>query len=230
MISQHFKSISLLVISIFLSAISIHAQIGYQVSLLNTATGEPRANEKVTAKIELSNCDNNVVYSETQTGVTNEFGVLSLTIGNETSLANIDWSKFPMFISVTIDNVLIGKTQVMSVPYANAVVPLSKDILIGTWSGTKTEVNGTFVEKTTKCFVFNSNGNLTYIYNRSWDDRSENATYNGYYTISGDDIYCFYLCHEEYTTFHNDYEGIHLKYLNGKLYVVGSHGPSLTKQ
>ena len=86
---------------------SINAQIGYQVSLLNTATGEPRANERVTAKIELSNSDNNVVYSETQTGVTNDFGVLSLTIGNETSLANIDWSKYPMFISITVDNVLI---------------------------------------------------------------------------------------------------------------------------
>ena len=230
MISQHFKSISLLVISIFLSAISIHAQIGYQVSLLNTATGEPRANEKVTAKIELSNSDGEVVYSETQTGVTNEFGVLSLTIGNAQSLSTIDWSKYPMFISVSVDNVLIGKTQVMSVPYANAVVPLSKDILIGTWSGTKTIVSETSVEKTTKCFVFNSNGNLTYINNQSWDRVSENGTYNGYYTISGDDIYCFYLYHEEHTTYQNDYEGIHLKYLNGKLYVVGSHGPSLSKQ
>ena len=207
-----------------------NAQIGYQVSLLNTATGEPRANERVTAKIELNNSDGEVVYSETQTGVTNDFGVLSLTIGNAQSLSAIDWSKYPMFISVTVDNVLIGKTQVMSVPYANAVVPLSKDLVVGTWSGTKTEDSGTFVEKTTKCFVFNSNGNLTYIYNRSTDDWSENATYNGYYTISGDDIYCFYLNHEEYATFQNDYEGIHLKYLNGKLYVVGSHGPSLTKQ
>ncbi|MDO5447134.1 MAG: hypothetical protein Q4F34_05090 [Prevotellaceae bacterium] len=159
--------------------VALHAQIGYQVSLLNTATGEPRANERVTAEIKLHNCDDAVVYSEMQTGVTNDFGVLSLSIGNAQSLSAIDWSKYPMFISVTVDGVLIGKTQVMSVPYANAVVPLSKDLIVGTWKR-----------------VDPSNQYLYLYTNNTWETRYEDNDDDKYgmvgsYEIEGNTIYFY---------------------------------------
>ena len=179
------KRIVLLIFSLLCITFA-NAQIGYQVSLLNTATGEPRANERVTAKIELSNSDGAIVYSETQTGATNDFGVLSLTIGNAQSLSSIDWSNYPMFISVTVDGVLIGKTQVMSVPYANAVVPLSNNILMGAWHGSYTaniyesrqDSDGNYheyvVPKTMSySCTFHQNGT----YSLSKPNSSENGTY-----------------------------------------------------
>lgn len=112
------------------------AQIGYQISLLNTATGEPRANETVTVTVSLSNNASEVFYSETKQATTNDFGVLSLSIGNADTFANIDFTKMPFFIEVTANGVNIGKSQMLSVPvaeYAKRTGQLSPELLIGTW-------------------------------------------------------------------------------------------------
>lgn len=95
-----------------------YAQIGYQVSLLNTATGEPRANETVSCVIELKNSEGKVICSETKSATSNDFGVISLTVGNEKTFDNMDWSKLPLFVSVTIGGKLIGQSQVLTVPVA----------------------------------------------------------------------------------------------------------------
>ncbi len=46
----------LIIYAIILTGISLYssAQIGYQVSLLNNATGEPRADETVTVEIAIT--------------------------------------------------------------------------------------------------------------------------------------------------------------------------------
>ena len=56
-----------------------HAQIGYQVSLLNSATGKPRANETVKVEVTITDSKNSTVCSETQSVVSNDFGILSIT-------------------------------------------------------------------------------------------------------------------------------------------------------
>ena len=116
---------------------NLSAQIGYQVSLLNSATGEARANEKVTVNISLSNSEGTVFYNETKQATTNDFGVLNLTIGNKDTFEDVDFSKLPFFISVTVNGVLVGRTQILNVPVAEAakrLVPLDKNILQGTWT------------------------------------------------------------------------------------------------
>ena len=72
-------------------SISIYAQIGYQVSLLNSATGEPRANETVSISVAITNSEDKEIFSSTQSATTNDFGVLSLQIGNSTTFDNVDW-------------------------------------------------------------------------------------------------------------------------------------------
>ena len=89
----------------------VKAQIGYQVSLLNTATGEARANETVTVTVSLSNSAGEIFYSETKQSTTNDFGVLSLTVGNADTFKNVDLSKMPFYIEVTANGVMIGKSQ-----------------------------------------------------------------------------------------------------------------------
>ena len=104
--------------SIILFSLASHAQIGYQVSLLNSATGEPRANETVTCTITLTNAEGTVICSETKSAVSNDFGVLSLSVGNAGTFDNVDWSKQPFFVSASVDGNLIGKSQVLTVPVA----------------------------------------------------------------------------------------------------------------
>ena len=67
-----------------------NAQIGYQVTLLNFATGEPRANETVNVTVTISNSANAIVCSETKSATTNEFGILSVSVGSEGSFAKTD--------------------------------------------------------------------------------------------------------------------------------------------
>lgn len=101
-----------------LTAFAAKAQIGYQVTVFDTATGEPRANETITATISISDAAGSTICSDVQSATTDEFGVLSLEVGNSGTFANVDWSKLPLYISATVDGVMIGRTQVLSVPVA----------------------------------------------------------------------------------------------------------------
>lgn len=112
------KQKTILLLACLICAITSYAQIGYQVSLLNSATGEPRANETVSVSVAITNSEDAEIFSSTQSATTNDFGVLSLQIGNSTTFTNVDWSKLPFFISATVDGVMIGKSQILSVPVA----------------------------------------------------------------------------------------------------------------
>lgn len=131
------KSFLLLMLFTLCSAFTAVAQIGYQVALLNTATGKPRAGETVNATVTLTNKESTVIYTGTQKATTNDFGILSLTIGDADTLKNVDWSKLPLYISVSVDGVLIGKSQVLSVPVAETAKSLAPAFdlndLLGTW-------------------------------------------------------------------------------------------------
>lgn len=113
------------------------AQIGYQVSLLNSATGEPRVAETVEVKVTLTNSEGETIHEETKKETTNDFGILSLAIGNSTTFDDVDWSKLPFFISVSVDGKLVGKSQVLTVPvaeYAKKTGTLTKELLCSkTW-------------------------------------------------------------------------------------------------
>ena len=104
--------------SIFLISFCANAQIGYQVALLNTATGEARANETVTVELTISDSAGATIYTGSQTATTNELGILSLAVGDATTFDNVDWSKLPLYISATVDGTLIGRTQILNVPVA----------------------------------------------------------------------------------------------------------------
>lgn len=98
--------------------LSSNAQIGYQVALINNATGEPRAMENVSVNLSITNNEGKTLYSGTQSATTNDFGILSLSVGDANTFKNVDWTKLPFFISAEVDGILIGKTQILSVPVA----------------------------------------------------------------------------------------------------------------
>lgn len=115
---------------------SAQAQIGYQICLLNTATGEPRANETVNVTVKLTNNKGDIIYTGDQSATTNDFGILSLTIGNKDTFKDVDLSKLPFWIEVSANGVTIGKSQVLSVPVAEVakrLAPLDENSILGTW-------------------------------------------------------------------------------------------------
>ena len=121
----------------FALAATAQAQIGYQVSLLNTATGEPRANVTVNAQVTITDSQDNTIYTGSQQATTNDFGVLSLAVGDASTFANADTGKMPFFISVSVDGTLIGRSQILNVPVAEVANRLkssfTKEDLVGTW-------------------------------------------------------------------------------------------------
>lgn len=127
-----------LAIAMLCFTIAAKAQIGYQVALLNTATGEPRANVTVSVDVALKGADGKAIFSQTQSATSNDLGLLSLSIGNANMFDNVDWNTvLPLSVSVKADGVLVAESQVLTVPVAEyakkAGYQVTMDDFKGTW-------------------------------------------------------------------------------------------------
>lgn len=191
-----------------LCAMISNAQIGYQVSLLNTATGEPRANETVTCQIELTNSEGAVICSETKSATSNDFGVISLSVGNASTFEQMDWSKLPLYVSVSIGGKLVGQSQVLTVPVAEH----AKHYGVLTYEG----IEGKEVVTNSSSYEFTFTSDRKVI-------RKENNRYQeeGKYFIEGNTIF-FYIegfdsdCH---CTYYHHYIGFY-SIENDKIYII----------
>ena len=175
-----------------LAAISTtaQAQIGYQVSLLNTATGEPRANVTVNAQVTITDSQDNTIYSGSQQATTNDFGVLSLAVGDASTFANADTGKMPFFISVSVDGTLIGRSQILNVPVAEVANRLkssfTKEDLVGTWVHLSDDGYDRFA------LTFKSDNTVTEQWTKDYGTpHTETTTDEGKYEIDGNTIYCY---------------------------------------
>lgn len=185
-----------IIVGLLMIASSAKAQIGYQVSLLNKATGELRANTTVNATITITDSQDGIVYTGTQRATSNDFGVLSLAVGNADTFQKVDTGKLPLYISVSVDGTLIGKTQILSVPVAEVANRLkssfTKENLIGTWKYSDYAI------------TFSSNGSLK--------KTIDTDTYFGTYEIEGNTIFLYY------PSFSGDHcAGEFIRWHNGKL-------------
>ena len=188
-----------------LAAISTtaQAQIGYQVSLLNTATGEPRANVTVNAQVTITDSQDNIIYSGSQQATTNDFGVLSLAVGDASTFANADTGKMPFFISVSVDGTLIGRSQILNVPVAEVANKLkssfTKEDLVGTWTGED--------HNTKYTLTFNADNTMTRYYIREWADGTlDHETIEYFYEIDGNWIITYSATKDEYYRTQQRYE------------------------
>jgi hypothetical protein len=123
-------TLTLLLVSI-LSFAQVPQGISYQAIALNNS-GNPVVSSNV--GIRLSVVDNSatgtVLYTETHTKTTNTQGLFNLVIGQGTvttgTFSTINWSTNSKFLKVEMDiaggtnYVLVGATQLLSVPYAMA--------------------------------------------------------------------------------------------------------------
>ncbi|MDE5999929.1 MAG: hypothetical protein K2H04_07675 [Bacteroidaceae bacterium] len=163
-----------------------HAQIGYQVSLLNSATGKPRANETVKAEVTITDSKNGTVCSETQSVVSNDFGILSITVGKADTFKDVAIGRLPLFVSVTVDGVLIGKSQILSVPVAEVASTLKSDFTLDELCGKEWMLYGGHYGY--DVILFEKDGTCV-IPNRDSGD-TEWSNFN--YQIEGNTIYVYY--------------------------------------
>ena len=187
----------LFILLTMLLAFSTSAQVGYQVSLLDTKSGEPRANEKTTVLVKISDSKGNIICNETQSVTSDAFGVLSLTVGNETTFSNVDWNNLPLSISASVDGILIGSSSVLNVPvaeYAKATGVLTMEMLVGRTISMYDDCSMTFasngiatyvdpyVPSTERC-QFEIDGNNVYVY------RHDNLGWAFHYSVKNNKFY-----------------------------------------
>ena len=178
-----------------LLAFSTSAQVGYQVSLLDTKSGEPRANEKTTVLVKISDSKGNIICNETQSVTSDAFGVLSLTVGNETTFSNVDWNNLPLSISASVDGILIGSSSVLNVPvaeYAKATGVLTMEMLVGRTISMYEDCSMTFASNgivtyvspyETERYQFEIDGNNVYVY------LSDSLTLVFHYSVKNNKFY-----------------------------------------
>lgn len=198
----------------FIFTPSAYGQFGYQVALIDNATGNPRAFETVTVQIQITNVDGKVLYKGTKQETTNDFGILSMSVGDADTFSDVDWSKLPFYISATLDGILIGSTQILTVPvaeHAKHTGTLTKDLLCSTtWHNEYSEVDMLY-----EYYTFYQNGTVIqkeiYIY----DGHSRESTQTYKYCIDGNTII---LIGEKYS---NDWAST-LRYVPEENIIVGA--------
>ncbi|MDE6722448.1 MAG: hypothetical protein K2J84_09940 [Bacteroidaceae bacterium] len=172
-----------ILVCLFLPVVA-HAQIGYQVSLLNSATGKPRANETVKAEVTITDSKNSTVCSETQSVVSNDFGILSITVGKADTFKDVAIGRLPLFVSVTVDGVLIGKSQILSVPVAEVASTLKSDFTLDELCGKEWVIDEHYGLAS---ILFSRDGTCCYIH----DSEEYSSTYSASYVIEGNTIYAY---------------------------------------
>ncbi|MEL7120127.1 MAG: hypothetical protein AAFO07_11820 [Bacteroidota bacterium] len=116
----------------FLCTTFLHAQppsgINYQAVARN-ADGEALVRETISVEFQIlkGRADGSLVYSEFHKSTTDNYGQFSAVIGQGTpglgSFDDVGWYDQIYFLKVIIEEVEVGTTQFMSVPYAMAAGP-----------------------------------------------------------------------------------------------------------
>jgi hypothetical protein len=108
---------------ILLLKFSLSAQapeyFNYQAVIRNP-DGTPRPGELVSIQLELLNdpLEGSAVYMESHQVRTDVRGLVQLKVGDGTFFNEIDWERGPYFLSISVDGVHMGTSQLLSVPYA----------------------------------------------------------------------------------------------------------------
>ena len=104
---------------IALFAISQTAKFNYQ-AVVRDNLGNPLVNTLVDIDIRIlqGTVDGTEVFAEYHEAETNAFGLVTLEIGSVEDLSVVDWSADTYFFEVTVDEELMGTSQLLSVPMA----------------------------------------------------------------------------------------------------------------
>ena len=91
-------------------------QFKYQAALRN-ADGTIVANQQKTVVIDIlqGSTEGTSVFSETHTVTTTANGITNLNIGSIANLGDINWSADVYFVQITVDEVIMGVSQLLDI-------------------------------------------------------------------------------------------------------------------
>lgn len=122
---KRFFSILVLVMIIAEVSSQIPEKMSFQAVIRNS---QNQLVKNTTIRIRISILQGSVtgssVYTETQTPVTNENGLVNIEIGGQTGFSSIDWAQGPFFLKTETDPAggtdlsIAGTSQFLTVPYA----------------------------------------------------------------------------------------------------------------
>ncbi len=102
-------------------------------AVLRDASGGILANQEVEIGIAIlqGSITGTEVFSETHLVTTNSFGLANLQIGsvNTTGMEAINWGADPYFVQVSVDGIIMGTSQLLSVPYALYAKSVENDLV-----------------------------------------------------------------------------------------------------
>jgi len=113
-------------IIVLVLALSVSAQaplsFKYQAYLRN-ADGTIRGNEFITLQLRIrqGSANGSAVYTEVHNTSTNSHGLVSVNVGDGSTSSNmsaVDWSVGPYFLSISVNGINLGTTELLSVPFA----------------------------------------------------------------------------------------------------------------
>jgi hypothetical protein len=116
------KKLSLVLTAIFI-ILGLMAQapdyFNYQAAVRNP-DGTAMADQNVTVDLQLIRgaIDGPSIYLESHETLTDEFGLITLKVGDADFFEEIDWENGPYFLGVTVNGNYLGASQLLSVPYA----------------------------------------------------------------------------------------------------------------
>ena len=125
MLNNFFKSVFLVFTSIliFFSG-ELFSQSPYAFNyqaILRNPDGSLKASQGVILKFEILDVQDKVKYTETHSSVSNEYGLVNAQIGRGSTvddLSAVEWGESAYFLKVYVDDVAMGSSQLLSVPYA----------------------------------------------------------------------------------------------------------------
>ncbi len=111
-------SVLILFLSGFYGVSQTPQQFKYQ-AVLKDASGIVMANQTADIFVEILKSDLvSVVFSENHTVTTSPQGVINLNIGEISDLSVVDWKSDTYFIQISVNGIVMGMSQLLSVPYA----------------------------------------------------------------------------------------------------------------
>ena len=125
MLNNFFKTLFLVFTSIliFFSG-ELFSQSPYAFNyqaILRNPDGSLKASQGVILKFEILDVQDKVKYTETHSSVSNEYGLVNAQIGRGSTvddLSAVEWGESAYFLKVYVDDVAMGSSQLLSVPYA----------------------------------------------------------------------------------------------------------------
>jgi hypothetical protein len=141
-------------------------------AVLRDSGGHPMVNQEVAVRVSLlrDSSDGIQVFQETHQATTNEFGLIQLQIGSQSSLSGINWLGHSWFLQIHVNNQLMGVSQLQSVPYALHALT-SADTFSGNYMDlTNTpDLSGFLSQETDPFFIESPAGSISDAHISKWE-------------------------------------------------------------